>query len=74
MNETVREWERKSARRSPIRSDSARLFAATNGIWMGWVISIAGELYWLWRAVDQMASFSTSWSSVEETVALRSSS
>jgi putative transposase len=53
MNETVREWEKKSARRSPIRSDSARLFAATNGIWMGWVISIAGEPYWLWRAVDQ---------------------
>jgi putative transposase len=52
-NETVREWGKKSARRSPIRSASARLFAATNGIWMRWVISIAGEPYWLWRAVDQ---------------------
>jgi putative transposase len=49
----VREWGKKSARRSPIRSASARLFAATNGIWMRWVISIAGEPYWLWRAVDQ---------------------
>jgi IS1 family transposase len=44
---------KKSARRSPIRSASARLFAATNGIWMGRVISIAGEPYWLWSAVDQ---------------------
>jgi putative transposase len=52
-NETVREWGKKSARRSPIRSASARLFAATNGIWMGRVISIAGEPYWLWCAVDQ---------------------
>jgi putative transposase len=73
-NETVREWGKKSARRSPIRSASARLFAATNGIWMGRVISIAGEPYWLCAPSIKMASFSTSWSSVEETVALRSSS
>ena len=32
--ETVRQWGRSSARHSPIRSASARLLAATNGIWM----------------------------------------
>jgi putative transposase len=74
MNETVREWEKKSARRSPIRSDSARLFAATNGIWMGWVISIAGEPYWLWRAVDQNGFVLDVMVQRRRTVALRSSS
>jgi hypothetical protein len=74
MNETVREWERKSARRSPIRSHSARLFAATNGIWMGGSSRLLASCTGCGAPSIKMASFSTSWSSVEETVALRSSS
>jgi putative transposase len=31
--------------RAPVRGDKWHMD--------GWVISIAGELYWLWRAVDQ---------------------
>jgi transposase-like protein len=38
------------------------------------VVSIAGEKHWPWRAVIRMASCSTSWSSGEETRALRSGS
>ena len=51
--ETVRQWARKFGRkfsdqirqRAPLRGDKWHLDEA--------VISIAGETYWLWRAVDQ---------------------
>ena len=72
--ETVRQWGKKFGKafsdqirqRAPARGDKWHMDEV--------VVTIAGEPYWLWRAVNQMASFSTSWSSVEETVALRSGS
>jgi len=51
--ETVRQWERNSERLSPSRSVGGLRLAATNGIWTRYVVSIAGEQHWLWRAVDQ---------------------
>jgi hypothetical protein len=40
---------------------------ATNGTLDEVVISIAGKKHWLWRAVDQEASFSMSWSKADAT-------
>ena len=72
--ETVRQWGKKFGERSPIRSASARLLAATNGIWMrSSSRSPASNTGFGARSI-RMVSFSTSWSSVEETLALRSGS
>ena len=65
--ETVRQWGGKFGkafadqirRRAPARGDKWHMDEV--------VVSIAGERHWLWRAVDQKASFSTSWSSAEGT-------
>ena len=59
---------RSSARRSPIRSASARLLEATNGIWMRSSSRLLASRTGCARRSIKMASFSTSWSSVEETV------
>jgi putative transposase len=72
--ETVRQWGKKFGKafadqirqRAPARGDKWHMDEV--------VISIAGEPHWLWRAVDQKASFSTSWSNAEETPARRSGS
>ena len=68
--ETVRQWAIKFGetfsgqirQRAPSRGDKWHLDEVA--------ISIAGQPYWLWRAVDQMASFLMSSSSVEETATL----
>ena len=50
------------------------LLAATNGIWMRSSSRLLASRTGCGAPSIKMASFSTSWSSVEETVALRSSS
>ena len=68
----VRQWGRSSARHSLIRSASARLLAATNGIWMKSSFRSAASHTGFGARSIRTASFSTSWSNVEETVARRS--
>ena len=73
-HETVRQWGKKFGKafsdrirqRAPARGDKWHMDEV--------VVSIAGEQHWLWRAVDQNGSFSTSWSSAAETPARRKSS
>ena len=72
--ETVRQWGKKFGKafsdqirqRAPARGDKWHMDEV--------VVSISGEQHWLGAPSIKMASFSTSWSSVEETVALRSNS
>src|SRR4029077_489211 len=72
--ETVRQWGKKFGKafsdqirqRAPARGD--------NGIWMRASSRLLASRTGCGAPSIKMASFSTSWSSVEETVALRSSS
>ena len=72
--ETVRRWGKKFGKafsdqfrqRAPARGDKWHMDEV--------VVSIAGEQHWLWRAVDQKASFSMSWFSPAETPARRKGS
>ena len=69
--ETVRQWAKKFGQafsdqirqRAPARGDKWHMDEV--------VVSIGGEQHWLWRASTRTASFSTSWSGVEETAAPR---
>jgi hypothetical protein len=72
--ETVGQWGRRSARHSPIRSASARLLAATNGIWMRSSSRSPASHTGSSAPSIRTASFSTSWSNIEETLARRSGS
>ena len=72
--ETVRRWGRSSARHSPIRSVSARLLAAANGIWMRSSSRSPASHTSSGALSIRTASFSTSWSNVEETPVRRSGS
>ena len=69
--ETVRQWAKKSARLSPIRSDSALQLAATNGTWTRSSSRSPASNTGFGAPSTRTASFSTSWSSVEETAARR---
>ena len=70
--ETVRQWGKSSARHSPIRSVSARLLAATNGIWMRSSSRSPASDTGSGAPSIRAALFSTSWSNVEEIPARRS--
>jgi putative transposase len=72
--ETVRQWGKKFGKAFSDRSAGVRLLAATNGIWMRSSSRLLASNTGFGAPSIRMASFSMSWSSVDETVVLRSGS
>ena len=72
--ETVRQWGKKFGKAFSDQIRQRALLAATNGIWMRSSSRLLASCTGCGAPSIKMASFSTSWSSVEETVALRSNS
>ena len=72
--ETVRQWAMKFGKGFSNRSANGLRLAATNGIWMKSSFRLPENPTGCGAPSIRMASFSTSWSSVEEIAALRSGS